>query len=251
MKRTSDPAVEEYRRQLTAWVEGMAAQDNSAVYPDAGPRCTPGDVDLFTLGNLDKRAEVLEFQMAFLQPVLDNLEELIVEHIMVTPLEAYETGARTGLAFLRWLEEVQELTPLQRDYIACRRGRYQVEEVARADRRAHLQFQERWSVAGRLAKRLGRQPGLRLQLNPMHAWARFETVEFLEGQSEPPADVLFFAVRSDIHTAVLDSPVPTLLEALAPAVLTLDEWAARTEIGRDDLVSLGCDLAELGLVAFI
>jgi hypothetical protein len=125
--------------------------------------------------------------------------------------------------------------------------------VARGDRRAHLQFQERWSVAARLAKRLGREPRLRLQLNPIRTWTRFETGEFLEGQAQPPADVIFFAVRSGIHTAVLDAPLPSLLEALdRKGGLTLDEWNAATElVGRDELVSLGRDLAGLGLVAFI
>ncbi len=252
MKKTIDPAVEEYRQQLNRWVEGMAVSENAAVYPDAGQRYGPSDVDLFTMGNLDKRCEVLEFQMAFLKPVFDNLEELIVEHAATQPLAAYETGTVTGLNFLRWLEEEVELTPEQRDYIACRRGRYEVEEAARADRLAHLRFQERWSVAEHLVKRLGRQPGPRVLLNPMRALARFETTVFLEGQGEPPVDVVFYAVRSDIHTAVLEGNVPALLAALdSRDGLTVDEWAARADgASRDELIALARSLAGMGLVAF-
>jgi hypothetical protein len=252
MNRTTDHAVEQYRRQLNAWVEGMAVDDNSAVYPDAAPTSTPTDVDLFTEGNLAKRFEVLDFQMAFLRPAFPDFDDLAVDFITTEPLPAYETGSVSGEAFLRWLEETLELTPVQRDYIACRRGRYQVEDIARADRLAHIRFQERWSVAGVLAKHLGRDGRLRIQLNPIRAWARFETDEFLEGQAEPPADVLFFAVRSSIHTAVLDAPMPVLLEGLdGKDGVTLLEWARRVELAAsDDLVSLARDLAEMGLVAF-
>jgi hypothetical protein len=251
MKRTIDPAIEQYRQQLNRWVEGMAVHDNAAIYADAAPDYTATDVDLFTEGNLDKRAEILDFQMAFLRPGFDDFDDLIGEFITAEPLPAYETGSVSGMAFLRWVEEVMELTPVQRDYIACRRGRYLVEEEARANRRAHVSFQERWSVARRLVKRLGREPGLRLQLNPIRAWARFETTEFLEGQGEPPADVLFFAVRSAIHTAVLEAPVPGLLEALdSPSGLTLTQWAERVEVVEPaELVALGRQLVELGLVA--
>ena len=66
-----------------------------------------------------------------------------------------------------------------------------------------------------------------------------------------PADVVFYAVKTEIRSAVLDDPVPALLETLGDDALTLDEWAERVGL-RDsaELLELTKRLAELGVLAF-
>ena len=61
---------------------------------------------------------------------------------------------------------------------------------------------------------------------------------------------MFFAVKATIHSAVLDEPVPTLLEVLGDGGLTLAEWSARTGYGVGELLPVVKRLAEMGVVAF-
>ena len=61
-----------------------------------------------------------------------------------------------------------------------------------------------------------------MHLNPARGWAKLHTREFLDDQTVLPGNVVFFAVGIEIHSAVLDEPVPALLEALADGPLTLD-----------------------------
>jgi hypothetical protein len=249
MKR-KDPALEAYRRQLNDWVAAMAVADNEAV-TDTADGFTANDVHLFTEGNLDKRADILSIQLSFLRHAFEDLDDLIGEYVMTCPQEAFTAGPADAAAMLRWLLESYEVTPEQEDHIACRLGRYAVEDTARDDRRAHLRFQERLSVARRLANDLGRNDRLRVYLNPALGWAKLQTRVLVDDETHLPADVAFFAVKTEIHSAVLDDPVPSLLAILQDEEgLTLDEWAARSGLGAgEELVALTRRLAELGLVA--
>src|SRR5262249_7816648 len=117
---------------------------------------------------------------------------------------------------------------------------------------AHLGFQELWGVAGRLGEELGTNPGLRVHLNPLRVWSRFETPALLGGAAAPPADVLFFAVRSSVSTAVLGDEGQELVRALeSGGPCALDEWAARCpRVGEEELASVARGLAGRGLGAF-
>ena len=246
-----DVALEQYRRQLNEWVAALAVADDEAVRADVAKGYDTNDVHLFTEGNLDKRADILELQTSFLRPAFDDLDELIGEYVMGTPQLAFTAGPADAAAFLQWLSEAYELTPEQADHVACRLARYEVEDAARAGRTAHVRFQERLSVARRLTKSLERGEPVRVHLNPARGWAKLETREFLDDEATLPADVLFYAVKAEIRSAVLDEPVPALLEALADGGLTLAEWAERTGIGSaDELLPVTKRLAELGVVAF-
>ena len=93
---------------------------------------------------------------------------------------------------------------------------------------------------------------MRASLNPVRAWSRFTTTALLDDDATLPADVLFFAARDEIRTAVLDLHGRELVEELAACgPCTLDDWAGRSQhADREELVTLCRDLAEMGLVAF-
>src|SRR5262249_11289418 len=162
-------------------------------------------------------------------------------------LEPYATTTSDGEQFLAWLERTRELTPEQGDHVACQRARHAVEEAALANRLAHVRFQELSSVAAELAGGLAARPGVRIHLNPLRARAGLTTAVLLDGEAALPADVLFFPVGNDIHTAVLEPAGQALLgelEALGPC--TLEEWTARSEHGGpEELAAFARDLAAL------
>jgi hypothetical protein len=246
-----DTALEQYRRQLNRWVAALATGDNETVRADAAERYLAGDIDLFTEGNLDKRVDILSLQLSFLAAAFEDLDELIEEYIAAQPLAAFAAGPADAAAFLRWLSASCALTPEQADHVACRQARYDVEDAARANRSGHTRFQERWSVARRLAKQLRRNDGLRLHLNPARGWATLHTRAFLDEETKLPGNVVFFALGMQIHSAVLDDPVPALLEALEEGPLTLAEWAERVGLsGPEELVAVAGRLATVGLLAF-
>src|SRR5262249_39250598 len=74
-----DAALEQYRRQLNEWVAALAVADNEAVCGDVAEGYAANDVHLFTEGNLDKRADILDLQLSFLKPAFEDLDELIGE----------------------------------------------------------------------------------------------------------------------------------------------------------------------------
>jgi hypothetical protein len=227
--------------------------------PDTAPAAevvdgaVPEQVRVFAEENLDKRLNKLRAQVEFVADALEDLDGLLRAFCRQTRLEAYATTTSDGEQFLRWLERTHELTPAQHDHVACQRARHAVEEAARANRRAHVRFQELRSVAEELAGEMEARPGLRIHLNPLRARARFTTRALVDEEASLPADVLFFPVGNDIRTAVLEPVGLALLgelEALSPC--TLGEWAARSEHGgREELAAFCRDLAALGLAAFV
>jgi len=249
---------ETYREQLTRLAQSLAAAHNSDVFDNLAAGSTAARVKMFTDGNLDKRFEKLHRQVEFLDPAFANLEDLLGSFVKSIPLQAYDTGASDGERFLQWLEQTENPLPEQRDYIACQRGRHAVEALARANRLAHVHFQELLSMSFALADELETNRKLKLCLNPIRVWSRFETAELLDESAVVPAEVVFFPVGGDIHTAVLEADGLERvreLSSLGPA--TLDDWLRLLEpfvglenVGREQLIAISRDLAEIGLVAF-
>ena len=251
----TDPSESDmaYRDELRRWVPALAGfQATTGVCDALAPGSSPLGLKLFAEGNLSKRREALRAQLEFVAEAFDDLEDLVSAYVRSVPPVAYDVTASDGERFLSWLERTGELTPRQRDYVACQQARLAVEAAARADRRSHLRFQELWSLLPPLAAEWDVPPGVRASLNPIRAWSRFTTTALLDDDATLPADVLFFAAGEEIRTAVLDPHGRELIEELASrGPCTLDDWAGRSRYAdREELVTLCRDLAEMGLVAF-
>lgn len=253
MTSTTSTTKENYRAQLQRIARAMATAHAADVYCDLEAGSQPELMKLFVDGNLDKRLDKLDKQLEFVKGALgDEFEALAVEYIKALPLGAYDSGQFDGDRFLTWLENSRPLTPVQRDYVACQRARHAVEIMGRNHRRAHVRFQELSSLAGELAGELETNSTLHVHLNAIRVWTRFETKELLDDDADPPVDVLFFAVRNDTATAVLEQEGRLLIEELARhEPCSLATWAALSDHAqRDELAELCGDLAEMGLVAF-
>lgn len=230
-------------RALTAAEQAPAAQDDPALRQQMW---------LFADENFAKRREKLQAQLALVEEAFDGLDGLLRRYVGEVRSAAYDTVASDADRFLRWLERAAELTPEQRDHVACQRARHAVEAAARQDRWAYVRFQELWSVADRLAEELGNNPDLVIHLNPSRAWSRFTTRALLDEESAVPAEVLFFAAGGEVRTALLEPAGQTLVRELASlAPCTLGEWAGlSTRADRDELAAFCRDLSSMGLVAF-
>lgn len=241
-----------YREQLAGWARALAAARDDLLHPALDEGSSPGHVRIFTESNLAKRREKLRSQVAFVAEAFGDFEDLIIGYLRQGPMAAYGNAADDGERFLRWVERIPSLTPEQRDYVACQRARHAVEAEGRRNRLGHLRFQELWSTAGQLGGMLGSEPRLRIHLNPIRGWSRFATSALLGEGADVPADVIFFAVRSEVGTAVLEPVGRAMIEELADfGPCTLDQWADRSQHSdREGLVGLCRDLAEMGLVAF-
>ena len=242
-----------YRDEIRRWVPALAGfQPSTGVCDALAPGSSPIGLKLFAEGNLSKRREALRAQLEFVAEVFDDLDELVSAYVRSVPPVAYDVTVSDGERFLSWLERTGQLTPRQRDYVACQQARLTVEAAARADRRGHLRFQELWSLSPQLAAELNTVPSLRAYLNPVRAWSRFTTTALLDDDATLPTDVLFFAASEEIRTAVLDPHGREFVEELASSgPCTLDNWAGRSRhADREELVTLCRDLAEMGLVAF-
>jgi hypothetical protein len=246
-------SLAEYRAQITACARALAVADNAVVAPFLPAGVADAAVKMFTDGNLDKRFQKLTDQLELLADSLDDLEELIVRYVRTVPLAAYDTGCTDAERFLLWLPEQRELTPAQRDLVACQRSRHAVEFAGRKQRLAHVRFQELASMAEPLSAEWGTNPELRIALNPIHVWATFETTALLDEDTDVPASVLFFAVRNEVRTAVLEADGRELVRALAiSGPCRLDDliFGGAAGVEQDELIDLCRDLAEMGLAAF-
>ncbi len=242
-----------YRDELRRWVPDLAGfQVTTGVCDALAPGSSPIGLKLFAEGNLKKRREKLRAQLESVAEAFDDLEDLVSAYVRSVPPVAYDVTVSDGERFLSWLERTGELTPRQRDYVACQQARLTVEAAARADRPGHLRFQELWSLLPQFAAALDEPPGVRAYLNPVRAWSRFTTTALLDDDATLPADVLFFAAGEEIRTAVLDPHGRALVEELASrGPCTLDDWATQSQhADREELVTLCRDLTEMGLVAF-
>ncbi|MBX9788104.1 MAG: hypothetical protein K2Y37_04255 [Pirellulales bacterium] len=242
------PYAEQLRRYARALAAGRA-DDVSAALAEGS---SPAHVMLFTEGNRAKRHEKLRAQLEFVAVAFTGFENLLAAYLRDRPPAASDTGAGDADRFLEWLGKTCGLTPEQHDYVACQRARHAVEAEAFRNRAGHVRFQELWATAQRRAAALDTDAGLRVHLNPIRAWSRFATAALLHTERVLPADVLFFAVGTEICTAVLEPKGRERIEELASyGPCTLNQWAGRTRhADGGELVELCRDLAEMGLVAF-
>ena len=249
---TASEAAAEYRRQLARWAQDLALAERASVAANLADGSSDLHVKLFTDGNLDKRFNKLQNALEFVAGAFQDFDDLLAAYVRALPLAAYDTGSSDAERFLEWLADRHPLTPEQRDYVACQRGRFAVENAARANRPGHVRFQELAGAAAESAVALDAHPGLQLYFNPIHAWSRFHTSALLDEEATPPANVLFYAAGTEIATAVLEPAGQLLVRSLALYTpCTLDDWAAMNQhADRDELLEFCRDLAEMGLVAF-
>jgi len=242
----------EYRRQLTQWAQDLALAERASVASCLADGSSDSHVKLFTDGNLDKRFTKLQNALEFIAGALDTFDDLLAAYVRALPLAAYDTGSSDGERFLDWLGSGHPLTAEQRDYVACQRGRFAVENAARANRPGHVRFQALAADATESVAALDANLDLQIHFNPIHAWSRFHTSALLDEDAAPPANVLFYAAGTEIATAVLEPAGQLLVRSLALyAPCTLDDWSAMSQqADREELVEFCRDLAEMGLVAF-
>ena len=248
---TGQDVSHEYRDQLDRLAMAMSLPNREQdVAGDLCPGMPAGRVKMFVDGNLDKRVDKLTGEMEFVRPAFDDIDELIIEYIRSEPLASLATSSSDAERMAQRLLQTRQLTAIQKDYLVCQQARHQVEQLARAQRLEHVQFQDLCSLRKQFIGSLETDPTLRLCINPLRVWKRFETAEFLDGES-PPADVVFFADGPEIATAVIEPMGRALLKELASlAPCAVDSWIAVSEHGdRDDIFGLVPPLTELGLVA--
>ncbi len=245
-------ASDTYRDQLARLVDAMTRPNREAdVARDLSCDSTPSSVKMFVDGNFEKRLDKLNDQLALLSTAFDEFDELIVAYIRANKSAAFDNVTTDGERMLHWLAATQHPTPQQQDYLACQHARHAVEDVARQHRLKHVRFQELYSVIETTLAELPANPRLTIHLNPIRVWSRFETSELLDDETSPPANVVFFAVGEEIHTAALELEGQALVNELADfQPCTLDQWAALSmQADREELASTCRDLAEMGLVA--
>jgi hypothetical protein len=241
---------DEYRRQIGSWTRALAVARHEPLERHLARDGQGGQVELFTLANLEKRFDKIVGQLELLRDGFDDLDELVAAYVRRIPPAAYDLGCQDAEQFLQWLADTTKLSDVQRDYVACQRSRHAIETLARGNHQGHVRFQE---LAGRVEQTLGewdecRQ--LRIWLNPIHVWAVFETAELVGDEAAPPAEVLFYADGSEIRTALLEAWGNDLvrgLEQLGPC--TLADWSTHCGWAPDELAEFARDLAELGIVA--
>lgn len=244
-------SIDAYREQIQHYARQMALGKNDGVASGLGRGMTVQLVEMFTEGNLYKRFDKLTDACELLADDFDNLDELIKKYIHEVPLSAYDTGCTDCERFLVWISENEDLSPEQEDFIRCQRGRHAVEFVAVKKRLAFVRFQELLSMNERLMGELDSNGALGVHLNPAHVWSRFETHALLDEETPVPATVIFYPVKDDVRTAVIEDDAEQLIRLLdqsgVMSVRDIKKLYPRDE--RDQVIELIRDLAEMGLIA--
>jgi hypothetical protein len=244
--------LDNYAEQLAQLTGVLTSLRKEAVLQLPVDAYSREQIQLFAEENVEKRRELLGMELGFLARAFDDLDQLLAEFTSSVPQPAYNTTAGDAERFLDWLEQEFFPTPEQQDHIACERARLGIQALGRQRRRDHLRFQELLSVSRQLARDLSRGGKLTVHLNPLRVWSRFHTLALLDEAAEAPADVLFFVVGQDTHTAVLDDEGRALIEELSALVpCKFKTWVAGSELaGEEKLRTLCIHLADMGLVAF-
>ena len=244
--------TDKYRDQIRRCAQAMALAYGEDVRPFLAPGMRVEQVKLFTDGNLEKRRDKLLDQVELIKAVFSNLDELVAEFMHEVPLAAYDTGCSDGDQFLRWLSLLDDATVEQQDYLQCQLARHEIERIARRNRLGHVRFQEMWSMVDSLSGELKTNSQLRVHLNPIRTWSRFQTAALLEEDTPTPAEVLFFACENQIRTSVFEEVGLRCVENLAShGPLTLQNWKCLDRsISRSELIAFCLDASEMGLVAF-
>jgi hypothetical protein len=241
-----------YAEQLTRYARALATAQNAMVFDDLEEGEHQTGLGIFVSANVSKRLDRLRLRLQYLAENLDDRDALLTAFVREVPLTPYSTLSGDADHFLGWLEGYRELTPEQRDHVACQHAHFAVEAIGRNNRLGHVRFQELLSVAHQLAPELETDLGLRIYLNPIRAWSRLVTKAMLDEETSPPVDALFYAVRDEVKTAVLDPVGRALVDELSShGPCSLDDWANLTEHADfAELVGFCCDLCERGIVAF-
>lgn len=249
---TNPVTSEDYAEQIKRCAQALSIAKNDLVLSDLANGHTAERLKMFTDGNLDKRYQKLVDQFEFMADEFDDLDEMIVDYVKTLPLTAYDTGCTDAERFLNQLERARELTPEQKDHVACQRGRYALEFLAIEHRMEHVRFQELAGMAETLAPEWGVNPDLWVHLNPLRVWAEFQTTALLDEDDEVPATVIFYPVLDDIRTAVLEEEgltVVRFLETRQRSRMDDPDWE-ETGLSPESPVEICRDLAEIGLAAF-
>lgn len=240
---------ETYEEQVSRVVDALGRERFQDLTDDLHPDSSIDRVRLFVDRNREKLVEKLRSQLEFVAGVFDDFDHWIDVYVRQHPLAAYDTGTCDAERLLLWLLDKRPLTAEQRDYVLCQRGRHAVEELARCCRAGHLAFQ---------ALR-ARQPAdwvdgdwasVTLHVNPIRTNVTFITRALLDPKTDPPTEVLFFPVRNEIATAVLQpEELAALMKLTGAAPCTLDAWRERLKTSRGELLPLAQALVGVGLVA--
>jgi hypothetical protein len=247
-----------YRAQIAEWARRLATGSVEELR-DAidGDAAAFERMIAFVDGTYMKRAEWLRTAIEFVAPAFDNLDDLLDDYVNAAPTVAVGANIDDADAFLEWIENTQELTPRQQDYVTCQRARHTVEALALGNRFGHVWFQEVASLATQFAGELNADEGaariLTLHVNPIHTWTTVVTSELLDQECDLPAEVVFFAVDDRINSAQFSPAAADLVRELhVSGPTTLERWGStHPSIDRTELKQLAMLLGQLGLVAFI
>jgi hypothetical protein len=242
--------MDSYREQIARLIQALARPNAEAEIAELADDSTCAAVKMFVDGNLDKRLDKLATQLEFVAEAFDDFEKLLDEYILAVPLGELDTSLSDGQRMLDWLRRNKPLSAVQADYVACQWARHTVELLAEARREQHVRFQSLRQAAEAQAETL-LLPATVVHLNPMRAWARFQTTALLEEDDEPPCDVLLFADGDELATAALELEGQALLNELADIEpCTIAQWAEVVGLSdTNELIDLCGDLLALGVVA--
>jgi len=244
---------ETYREQLDRWVAAMTVPNEEQQVSSDLAESDADRVKMFVDGNLEKRLDKIERGVEIVASAFDEeaFLQLMMQFIGGSKMPVYDTGAGDAERFLIWLEETQSLSAEQRDRVVCQRTRHEIEEIARSNRMGHIRFQEMFSLADSLGPQFSGDDNLQIHVNPVRTSTQFHSDALLGDGAMLPADVLFFATRSDISTAVLeDEGADMFAELCRFAPCTLSQWAALSQhASREQLEEFATDLTTMGLAA--
>jgi hypothetical protein len=246
-----------YRAQVAEWARCLATGNVEALRDSIdGDDAAIERMIAFIDGTYMKRADWLKSAVEFVAPAFDNFDELLDAYVNAAPTVAVGANVDDADAFLEWIENTQELTPRQCDYVVCQRARHTVEALALGNRTGHVWFQEVASLATQFAGELNEDESaaerLTMHINPMHTWATVVTSELLDQECELPAEVVFFAVDERINSAQFSLGAADVVRELhLSGPTTFERWAStHPSIDRTELKELAMLLGRLGLVAF-
>jgi hypothetical protein len=241
---------ESYQEQVGRLVQALGRAECSAVLDDLQSGSLPQRLKLFVDSNGEKRFNKLNDQLEFVAEAFEDFEHLIEVYIRQRPLAAYDSGVSDGERMLLWLLDKRPLTPVQRDYVLCQRGRHAVEELARCHRQGHVAFQKLRRQQPSDVSQIDLTSAI-LHLNPIRANATFITRALLDSESDPPTEVLFFPDGHEIATAVLEpQALHGLLTLAGLAPCRLFDWAKRLGVDPScGLSQTAVKLLNVGLLA--
>jgi hypothetical protein len=203
--------------------------------------------------SLARRMESLQASCDVLADGFDQLDSLVDRYLHETPLASYEDQTLDAERFLDWLDQRDDLTHEQRDYLTCQRSRHAIEFVAFRKRLAHLRFQQLLSQPADGTASLNGRTTVVLHLNPVHVWATYDTHVLLEPDAVVPATVLFFPVGDEIRTLTMSDEAADLVRRLEYAgptpIRELIAWSTRKV--REQRLAMIRLLADRGLVAVV